>query len=73
MLAQEAVIFELLNRQKVTRFYSSEEFGKQFSRALNDVNRRVDMQRLKYAISGTKQEVISAHIVSSRAPLFTQV
>jgi hypothetical protein len=54
MLAQEQFVIRLLGNRTISHFYSSERYGEHMSIALNAIDRRVDDQRLKYPISGTK-------------------
>lgn len=49
----EQYIHGLLNGRRITHFYSSELYGEHMSQALQAVNRVVDMDRLKFPVSGT--------------------
>ena len=49
----EQYIQGLLNGRRVTHFYSSELYGEHMSQALQAVNRVIDIERLKFQVSGT--------------------
>ena len=52
-IMQENYILGMLNGQKITHFYSSEEYGAHVSKALGAVDRRVDVSRTNIPISAT--------------------
>lgn len=54
MRAQEEYVIQLLGDTSLSHFYSSERYGEHMSIALNAIDRRVDVQRDKYPISGTQ-------------------
>ncbi|WP_337101050.1 AAA family ATPase [Paenibacillus sp. YIM B09110] len=49
----EQYVLGLLEDQRITHFYSSEPYGEHMSEALQAADRRVDMGRTSYAVSGT--------------------
>lgn len=49
----ELYVLGLLEGQRITHFYSSEPYGEHMSEALGAVDRRVDMERKTYKVSGT--------------------
>jgi len=51
---EEEYILHLLNGTKITHFYSSEYYGKHVSKALNAIDRRVDVNRSTLNISATR-------------------
>jgi len=53
MRAHEEYVLGLLKGKKITHFYSSEPYGDHMSAALGAVDRRVDMERKTYRVSGT--------------------
>ena len=52
--AHDAYILRMLAGRRVTHFYSSEFYGDHVSRALGAEDRRVDPQRARFPISGTR-------------------
>jgi NadR type nicotinamide-nucleotide adenylyltransferase len=51
---QEDYILKTLKRRKIDAFYSSEFYGEHMSKTLQAVDRRVDIDRVKWPISATK-------------------
>ncbi|MDQ0063443.1 AAA family ATPase [Paenibacillus harenae] len=49
----ELYVLGLLDGQRITHFYSSEPYGEHMSEALGAADRRVDMERTTYKVSGT--------------------
>ena len=50
---QEDYILGLLNGKRITHFFSSEPYGEHMSNALNAINVVVDLDRIRFPISGT--------------------
>ncbi len=54
MRAHEEYICRILDGQRITHFYSSEEYGEHVSSALGAVDRRVDQERKRFPVSATQ-------------------
>ena len=68
---QEQYIHGLLNGRRITHFYSSELYGEHMSHALQAVNRVVDIDRLKFPVSGTiVKSILLSLFLEMRATTF---
>ena len=51
---QMEYLTKIIGKDKPTHFYSSEKYGEKVADYMDIVDRRVDMQRVVYPVSGTK-------------------